>query len=201
MKLPNQLTVARFGMALGLFVLLASTDVATGPSAWPPLAAGVLFILAGITDFLDGYLARKWSMTSDFGRIADPVADKVIVAGSLIFLASYGWATSYMPVWVVVVILSREFLVSSLRAFFEARGVAFGADWDGKLKMIFQCCLIPNLFILRAQDLAWGPSPLWLYDTLTVLAHSFVWLTLAMSLSSGTRYVLAARRLLKESPA
>lgn len=198
MSLPNQLTVARFGMAVGLFVLLAVTDVAVGPSAWPPLTAGLLFILAGVTDFLDGYLARKWSMTSVFGRIADPVADKVIVAGSLIFLASYSWARDFMPVWVVVVILSREFLVSSLRAFFESRGVAFGADWDGKLKMISQCCLIPNLFVLRAQDLAWGPSPLWLHDTLTVLAHGFVWLTLALSVSSGLRYVLAARRLLKD---
>jgi CDP-diacylglycerol--glycerol-3-phosphate 3-phosphatidyltransferase len=188
-------------MALALFGLLASTDVATGPTAWPALAAGLLFILAGITDFLDGYFARKWSMTSDFGRIADPVADKVIVAGSLIFLVSYDWATHYLPVWVVVVVLSREFLVSSLRAFFESRGVAFGADWDGKLKMIFQCCLIPNLFILRAQDLAWGPSPLWLHDTLTVMAHSFVWLTLVLSVSSGARYVLAARRLLAERPA
>lgn len=197
MSLPNQLTVLRFVLAFVLFGLLVATDVAHGPAGWPAVVAAALFITAVFTDFLDGYLARKWGQQSVFGRIADPVADKVIVSGSLIFLASSAWATYYLPVWVVVVILSREYLVTGLRGFIESRGVAFGASWDGKLKMVSQCCLVPALFLVRAVDLTWGPEPRWLHATLTALAHGFVWLTLGLAVLSGARYVQTAARLLR----
>ncbi|GJM22003.1 MAG: CDP-diacylglycerol--glycerol-3-phosphate 3-phosphatidyltransferase [Planctomycetota bacterium] len=200
MSLPNQLTVLRFVLAFVLFGLLMGTDVAAGPEWWPAVASAGLFMFAVFTDFLDGYLARKWEQVSVFGRIADPVADKVIVSGSLIFLVSSSWATHYLPVWVVVVILAREYLVTGLRGFIESRGVAFGASWDGKLKMISQCCLVPALFLTRGVDLAWGGEPAWLQGTLTVLAHLFVWLTLALSVLSAVRYVQAATRLLRPAP-
>jgi len=195
-SLPNQLTVARFVLAFVLFGLLAATDVARGPEGWPALTAALLFMTAVFTDFLDGDLARKWGQQSVFGRIADPVADKVIVSGALIFLVSSTWARYYLPVWVVVVILAREYLVTGLRGFIESRGVAFGASWDGKLKMISQCCLVPALFLVRALDLTWGPEPAWLHATLSGLAHAFVWLTLALAVVSGVRYVQTAAKLL-----
>lgn len=199
MSLPNQLTVLRFVLAFVLFGLLMATDVGAGPEWWPAVTSAALFMFAVFTDFLDGYLARKWEQVSVFGRIADPVADKVIVSGTLIFLVSSSWATHYLPVWVVVVVLAREYLVTGLRGFIESRGVAFGASWDGKLKMISQCCLVPALFLTRGVDLAWGAEPAWLHGTLTVLAHTFVWLTLGLSVVSAVRYVQAATRLLRPS--
>ncbi|MHC4590858.1 MAG: CDP-alcohol phosphatidyltransferase family protein, partial [Planctomycetota bacterium] len=110
-----------------------------------------LFILAAITDSLDGYLARKWDVTSTFGRIMDPFCDKVLILGGFIYMAGprflvpewveagdfWTMATGVYP-WMVAVMLARELLVTGFRGEAEAMGVSFGSNWWGKWKMILQ---------------------------------------------------------------
>ncbi len=201
MNLPNKITLGRFGIALIMFALLIWTDTCAGPDWWVPAAAGGIFILAVATDALDGYYARKLGQMSDFGRIADPVVDKVIVCGAFIFLASAEWARAYIPVWMAVLIVSREFLVNGLRGYIEARGVAFPARWDGKLKMILQCVAIPAVFVVRTVDLAWGTSVPWLWQFSVGLAYIFIWSAFVLTLVSGARYVTAAAEVLRKSDA
>lgn len=197
MNLPNKITVSRFAIAIVLFAFLVATDTCSGPEWWVPALAGSIFILAVATDALDGYYARKLGQQSDFGRIADPVVDKIIVSGALIFLASVDWARHYIPVWMAVVIVGREFLVNGLRGFIEARGVAFPSRWDGKLKMILQCIAVPAVFLVRTVDLRWGPGLAWLFQTTDWLALIMVWTTFALTVSSGFRYVVAAAGVLR----
>lgn len=197
MNLPNRITLGRFAFALMLFAYLVATDTCSGPRWTAPVIAGAGFILAVATDALDGYYARKLGQQTDFGRIADPIVDKVIVCGTFIFLASADWARVLVPVWVVVVIVTREFLVSGLRGFIEARGVAFPARWDGKLKMVLQCVAIPAVFLHRAVDLGW-PDAVWLTRWAWWLAVLFVWATFVMTVVSGLRYVVAAARVLRQ---
>jgi CDP-diacylglycerol--glycerol-3-phosphate 3-phosphatidyltransferase len=126
------------------------------------------------------------------------VVDKVIVCGTFIFLVSVDWAQAFIPVWMAVLIVGREFLVNGLRGYLEAQGVNFAARWDGKLKMILQCCAIPAVFLARALDLSVGsPDVRQVFD---VLALVLVWATFLLTVSSGARYVQAAAKALKEAP-
>ena len=206
MNLPNRITVGRFVFAFVLFAYLVATDTGSGPDArwWEPAIAGLVFIGVVVTDALDGYYARKLNLQTDFGRIADPVVDKVLVAGALVFLASAGWARPLVPVWMVVLVLAREYMVSGLRGFIEARGVAFPARWDGKLKMVLQCIAIPAVFLHRTLVLVVGDgweAGAWTTDASWWLAFVFVWASFALTVSSGARYVVAAAKVLRGSSA
>lgn len=142
--LPNQLTLARLLLSAIFFLILALESHGTfAPESRSIvlLIATLLFILAVLTDFLDGYLARRWKMVSTFGRIADPFADKILICGGFIMLI--GIAPQFVEPWFAVVIVVREFLVSGLRSFFESKGVAFGAVFIGKLKMFVQSVAVP----------------------------------------------------------
>jgi CDP-diacylglycerol--glycerol-3-phosphate 3-phosphatidyltransferase len=189
--------MSRFGIALIMFGVLIWTDTCSGSEYWVPALAGSIFILAVATDALDGYYARKLGQLSDFGRIADPVVDKVIVCGAFIFLVSTQWAREFIPVWMVVLIVTREFLVNGLRGYIEARGVAFPARWDGKLKMVMQCIAIPAVFLVRTVDLSLGASVAWLWQLSLGLAYVFVWASFVLTIVSGARYVVAAARVLR----
>jgi len=196
MNLPNRITMGRFALALALFGFLELSDVAHSAEWWKPAVAAAAFILAVATDAADGYYARKLGLQTDFGRIADPVVDKAIVCGVLVFFCSYPWAEATVPTWMVVLIICREFMVSGLRGFIEARGVAFPARWDGKLKMVLQCAMIPAVFLQRVMDLRW-PGEETLVALVSNLAFALVWLTFVLTLSSGARYVMAAATVLR----
>src|ERR1700757_3558467 len=128
LNLPNLLTGARFVLALVLFALISY-------EAWGWCI--VVFALATLTDWLDGYLARKQGLTSTLGRNLDPLVDKVLICGAFIFLVPVSGAGIYA--WMVTVVVSRELIITSLRSFLENRGATFGADWLGKIKMVLQC--------------------------------------------------------------
>jgi CDP-diacylglycerol--glycerol-3-phosphate 3-phosphatidyltransferase len=193
---PNRITAIRFVGALVLFVLLEvfGRGVGAGERTRPDLWMGVafwLFVLVAATDWLDGHLARKYGNVTAFGRIADPFVDKILVLGALVFLAALPWSQAFLPTWVVVVVLAREFLVTGIRGYAESQGHAFGADRFGKLKLVVQCVAIGALLGLHGL-----PWPAVLVRPIEIVAHVSVWATLVTSVGSGLAYVVKAARLL-----
>jgi CDP-diacylglycerol--glycerol-3-phosphate 3-phosphatidyltransferase len=136
-NVPNQLTAGRLVLAVVLFVLIAA-------EAW--LWCVVVFAVAALTDWLDGYLARKQGLTSTLGRVFDPLVDKVLICGAYIFLLGMPDRTGLAP-WMVTVVVARELVITGLRSFLENSGVSFGADWLGKIKMGLQCAALFGIFV------------------------------------------------------
>lgn len=178
--LPNALTVGRLVLAAAFFVILSLEMIVTRPG-WL-IAAAVIFSVAAITDMLDGMLARRWGVVSRFGRIADPFADKVLVLGAFVMLASqfgdFGCAVrtgvAHVEPWMAVVILARELLVTSLRGMAEGAGVDFSALQAGKIKMIVQSAAVPAILLIYAQviplEWVWVEYIAWATTIITVLS-------------------------------
>ena len=183
MNLPNKLTVARLVLTGVFFVFIASTN-----QVLQNISLG-LFIIAAFTDLADGYFARKYGMVTDFGRVSDPFADKILVCGALIFLLAKNGAgvDSRVRAWMVVLILAREFLVSGLRSLAESRNIPFGANYWGKLKAL-------------SQNFAVGFSILYVANTqfsfLKPVVDAVLYLAVAMTAVSGIIYVMRAKRIL-----
>lgn len=222
-RIPNALTTARVLVSLGVFALLARTDWRQSPAASGApdpqlLAATALFVVAALTDALDGFLARRWAAVSTFGRVMDPFADKVLVLGTAVMLAgpSFSAATPAGPftpahlaplappvpvfglhTWMVVVLVARELLVTSIRAVLESRGVPFGADPAGKLKMILQSLGLPALMLLAGLGLLRTDTAPTAWHT---LARAACWLIVAVTALSGVPYVLRAIGARPENP-
>lgn len=195
---PNRITALRFVGAAALFAVLALwCDV-------PPEQVAErrgkielsfwLFIAVALSDILDGWLARRGNQITAFGRIADPFVDKVLVMGTMIFLAVLPWSRHFFPAWVVVVVLSREFLVTGIRGYVESLGQAFPADWFGKVKMLVQCWAVGIALGLEAFEFSERAREFW-----TWVGHGTVALTLVTSVGSGFSYVVKARKLLGEA--
>ncbi len=124
MNLPNKITVARIAMVpIFIWVLLSGIQNSR-------LIAAAIFIIASITDFIDGYLARKYELITDFGKLMDPMADKILVASALIALVEIG----RISVWPVAIILAREFLITSFRSLAASKGLVIAASIWGKIK-------------------------------------------------------------------
>ena len=190
MNLANQVTLGRLGLSAVYFVLLA-VAAAKGQGA-PPLlldAAFGLFIIAAVTDAVDGYVARRYGMVTSFGRVADPFVDKVLVCGSLVFLCAVEGPQRLLPAWIVVCVLAREFAVHGIRSQAEAQGRDFGATWWGKHKMVLQCFAVGGLLLDwgRLHDAAW----------LETLNRVLVWVMLVSTLASGAAYAWQARSVLR----
>lgn len=199
--IPNLLTILRLVLAAIFFVMLAVYQ--TGDAVLL-LASAVVFIVAAVTDALDGHLARKWQVVSKFGRVVDPFADKVLVLGGFILLAGANLAAeSGVAAWMAVVILGRELLITTLRGAFESEGVDFSANLWGKLKMILQAIVIPIVLVIIAlttgRDFitdasyvpaSWHRGLFWTRDIL-------VWATVAVTVLSGIPYIAIAVRASK----
>ena len=205
MNIPNKLTLFRVIIAIGYFALLAfvpyfgevespdangwSNFICKG-TGWILLdIANVMFIVAAITDLLDGYLARKLDMVSDFGRIADPFADKILVCGSFIFLVSI---TNFVLAWMVVLLIGREFLVSGLRGFAEAKGMQFPSMFWGKVKMFVQCVAISCVLFYLAH-LRFVPGATYF----SLIVQILVWITIVTTVLSASDYLLKAKKVLR----
>jgi phosphatidylglycerophosphate synthase len=207
-NLPNALTILRLVLAAAFFgTLNAYRYTPETHVAWANVAI-VFFILAAITDFFDGWLARRWDVLSAFGRIMDPFCDKVLVLGAFIYLAGprfvvsewaaqgdfFTMATGVYP-WMVVVIFARELLVTGIRGVVESQGVQFGSKWSGKAKMILQSITVPLILILvvnfRPSEQPWA---MW-------SCHVLVYATLIVTLWSGLPYVLGMRGLIPKEEA
>lgn len=196
LNLPNKITLARLGIAVLLFVLFSlQIHWEVGDRTLVLNWAAVVFVICVATDWLDGWLARRWGMITTFGRIADPFVDKVVVCGSFIYLVEL----APRIVWpsVAVVIVAREFLITSLRSYLESQGTPFGARWGGKVKMVFQSFAIPAVLVYEANfagagaDSTWGTIFFWLAEGLiiaTLLATLIsAWDYISLSLSTVGR--------------
>jgi CDP-diacylglycerol--glycerol-3-phosphate 3-phosphatidyltransferase len=180
-NIPNQLTAARFLLAIVLFVLIALERY------WVE-ATGV-FAVAALTDWLDGYLARKQGISSTLGRILDPLVDKILICGAYIFLLPVG--KSGLVPWMVTVVVARELVITSLRSFIENRGASFGADWLGKLKMGLQCAALIAIFVYKAMEQQ--PSA----GFFATVRSGLIYAMLAATVMSGLQYLWRATLLLK----
>jgi len=179
-NLPNILTILRILLIPVLVVLLTNP----GPAA--SLAAALTFFLACWSDFFDGYLARRWALSTTLGKLLDPLADKLIVAAALIMLAGMDRSPT-VPAWMIAIIIGREIAVTGLRAVALGQGVVVAAEELGKYKMIFQMFALHGLLLH--------------YHFLGVNFHVagmyFLWISLAISLWSGIDYhVKVIRQLL-----
>ena len=134
MNTPNKLTLLRVIM-IPFFVLFMLAPIGGEAHKWIAL---VLFIIASLTDTLDGYLARRDNLVTNFGKFMDPLADKLLVCSALICLIE----TGMLPSWVVIIIISREFIISGFRLIASDNGIVIAASWWGKAKTISQMVMI-----------------------------------------------------------
>jgi CDP-diacylglycerol---glycerol-3-phosphate 3-phosphatidyltransferase len=135
-NLPNSITMSRIVMIPLLLWILSPHFPFQGPGGEQEICASVLFVLASITDGLDGYLARKWGQITTMGMLLDPLADKIMVTAALVALVAYNPVV--VKVWIAVVIIGREFLISGLRSIASSEGFTIQASDLGKLKTVIQ---------------------------------------------------------------
>ncbi|MDO4629356.1 MAG: CDP-diacylglycerol--glycerol-3-phosphate 3-phosphatidyltransferase [Planctomycetia bacterium] len=190
-NVPNILTMMRLVLSAVLFAMIA-----LGPQYMTVALA--VFIITALTDFVDGWWARRFNQCTQLGRILDPFADKILICGTFIFLSARpemqaDWKL-FQP-WMAVVIMGREMLVTAIRGYMEQHGVNFAAKWAGKIKMGFQCvaCVAACLYLSFADGSgnAVTNAPEWLYWAVVVS----VWVTIFSTLQSGLGYVLTAIRI------
>lgn len=180
-NVPNLLTFLRILLAVAIFVVMPLGHVKM---------ALVFFIIAALTDYLDGWWARRFQQVSKLGRIADPFADKLLICGAFIYLTAYPELTEVrwgIAPWMVVLIVSRELLVTLLRSVIEAGGGDFSAKWAGKFKMAFQCFAViaSLLYLILYRE---GEAPDWLRWTMIAL----LWITVVLTIHSCVQYIVAA---------
>ncbi|HFI0826270.1 TPA: CDP-diacylglycerol--glycerol-3-phosphate 3-phosphatidyltransferase [Streptococcus suis] len=173
-NIPNALTIVRI-LVIPIFILLLTL----WNNAISHTLAAIIFALASITDYLDGYLARKWKVVTNFGKFADPMADKILVMTAFIMLVELGFA----PAWVVAIIICRELAVTGLRLLLvENGGTVLAAAMPGKIKTFSQMFAV--IFLL----LHW-----------TLLGHITLYIALFFTLYSGYDYFKGASFLFKDT--
>lgn len=188
MNLPNKLTLTRIVLVpvFMIFVSLTSLDAVANGTFQPLyyLLAGIVFAAASFTDFLDGHLARKWNMVTDFGKFADPLADKLLTTVALIYMMRDGVCS---PV-VLCIILAREFAVSGLRmvAAGAKDGKVIAANMWGKVKTVLQMLTI--IFYFFGISLTYGNTVLGNLNV-WLISYWLCWLVAAATAISGIKYL------------
>ncbi|HJA92719.1 MAG TPA: CDP-diacylglycerol--glycerol-3-phosphate 3-phosphatidyltransferase [Candidatus Eisenbergiella merdipullorum] len=176
MNLPNKLTILRMIMIVP-FVVFMLAPIGGAAGKWIALA---LFVIASLTDLLDGKIARKYNLVTTFGKFMDPLADKLLVCSALICLVEMG----RIPAWIVIVIISREFIISGFRLVASDKGVVIAASWWGKFKTTFQMVMI----ILMIADIA----------ALSVVTQIVMWIALVLTVVSLIDYLAKNKDVMKD---
>ncbi len=197
MNLPNLITLSRIPLLFIISALLYVDWLGASTLAF------FLFVFAGVTDWIDGYIARKFNLISSFGKLMDALADKVIIVGMLITLL----ATSMLPrwsIWFVLLILCREFLVTGLRLVAAGNGVVLAAERTGKLKTIMQIVCISVILAVPAfkGDISYltGISMDWFTDLLQILGIALFVFVSIFTVYSGFGYLTKYWDVVFESP-
>ena len=190
-NLPNALTVLRL-LLVPVFIILGLQQ------SWPALwASFIVFAIAAITDRFDGKLARSWGQITDFGRIADPIADKALTLCGFGLLSYQG----FLPWWLTILIAMRELGITAMRAFFLRRGVVVSANQAGKLKTFMQMVALGTLLVPWAHFVAMNEANEGWVVMLIRLGQIFAGIALALTLYSGVMYVIDGARLMRASSA
>jgi CDP-diacylglycerol--glycerol-3-phosphate 3-phosphatidyltransferase len=177
--LPNQLTILRLALVM---IFVAARESAL---PWGATIAAAAFALAVLSDYLDGVLARRLQCETDFGRLMDPLADKVLIAAALVVLA---WSHD-IPAWAAIILISRDFLITGLRQLALSHGTVLAADPAGKTKTASQMLMI-GFFLVRdasGEAMRIDAWPAWIITTGQVLITASV----ILSIYSGWRYARA----------
>lgn len=184
MNLPNALTIFRIAASPALMILLLLEDVRAR------LAAMILFVLAGLSDLLDGLIARRTDQVTGFGRFMDPIADKLLISMALISLV----ALRVVAAWVVLVIIGREFLIMGLRTLVAYRGEVMESSWMAKAKTFLQTLAVSVILLdLVLRDCSIPNGILGQALTLQALGQWLLFLAMAMTLLSGLDYIYKSR--------
>lgn len=176
MNLPNKLTMFRV-ILIPLFVVFMLVDI-TAYDKWIALA---VFIIASLTDLLDGKIARKYNLVTNFGKFMDPLADKLLVCSALICLV----ALERIPAWIVIVIIAREFIISGFRTLAADNGVVIAASYWGKFKTTFQMVMI----CLMIADI----------EALRIVTSVVMWIALALTVISLIDYLMKNKDVMKDT--
>lgn len=176
MNLPNKLTMFRV-ILIPFFIVFLLASL-TPYDKWIAL---VIFIIASLTDLLDGKIARKYNLVTNFGKFMDPLADKLLVCSALIYLIEL----DKIPSWMVIVIIAREFIISGFRLVASDNGVVIAASYWGKFKTTFQMVAV----CLLIADIA----------ALTVVTQIILWIAVVLTVVSLTDYLIKNKDVMKES--
>ena len=174
MNLPNKLTVLRM-VLVPFFVATLLLSNTNETLKWVALA---LFVIASLTDFADGYIARKYNLITNFGKFMDPLADKILTVSGMICLIELG----RIPSWIVVIIVAREFIISGFRLIAAENGVVIAANYWGKFKTTFQMIMI----ILMIMNI----------PQLQIVTNIVMWIALALTIISLVTYINANKQIL-----
>lgn len=178
MNLPNKLTVMRV-LLIPFFVFFMLTDYLGEFSKWIAL---LLFAVASLTDLLDGKIARKYHLVTNFGKFMDPLADKLLVCSALICFVELG----ALPAWIVIIIISREFIISGFRLIAADNGIVIAAGYWGKFKTVFQMAMI----LLLIADLPFAFTG--------VIEQAVISIALLLTIISLVDYLIKNKDVLKE---
>lgn len=176
MNVANRLTMGR-AIAIPFFIFFLMTNYVPG-SKWIALA---IFIVASLTDFLDGYIARKYNMVSNFGKFMDPLADKLLVCSALIGLLALGNINAYL----VMIIIARDFIISGFRLIASDKGVVIAANWLGKVKTTMQMIMIGFMIGNLEQ--------------IKIISIILGWVVLVLTLVSLIDYIIKNINVLKDT--
>ena len=177
MNLPNKLTILRTVM-IPFFILFLYTDWFHG---YDKIIAAVIFIAASLTDMLDGKIARKYNLVTNFGKFMDPLADKLLVCSAMICMIEMG----KLPAWIVIVIIAREFIISGFRLVASDNGIVIAASYWGKFKTVFQMAMI----IVLIADFGG------IFD---IIAQVLIWIALALTVISLIDYIVKNKEVLTQ---
>ena len=185
MNLPNKLTILRVILIIPFIILLLG-----GNAGWfgsnvliPNVISLVIFVIASLTDLADGKIARKYNLVTNFGKFMDPLADKLLVCSALIALIEMG----RIPSWVVIIIISREFIISGFRLIASDNGVVIAASYWGKFKTTFQMVMVCLMLVNVPGWIGW----------LSLLTDIVMWIALVLTVVSLIDYLVKNKDVMK----
>lgn len=178
MNLPNKITIFRVCMIPIFLVFMLVSNIPGGR-----YIAAAIFIIAALSDLLDGYIARKHNLVTNFGKFMDPLADKLLVSSALICLVEL----RLLPAWIVIVIIAREFIISGFRLIASDNGVVIAASWWGKIKTVVQ--MVMSIMLIINLDIFF----------INVLEQIAVYLAAVLTIISLIDYMIKNKKVLKET--
>lgn len=177
MNLPNKLTIVRV-ILIPFFVFFMLTSIVPNSN----IIAGLIFIIASLTDAFDGYIARKYNLITNFGKFMDPLADKLLVSSAFICFVEL----KLVPAWIIIIIISREFIISGFRLIASDNGIVIAANYWGKFKTVSQ--MIMSILLIFNFD-----NPI-----INILEQIFIYLALILTIISLIDYIIQNKNVLKD---